>query len=116
PRRGPRARGGGHDLLEQPRDLLRPERAPAARASGGRARGGSAGALRGQLGAPGSDAAGGRSLMQRTVVLLVVGLTPRLVGEHTPHLARLAKKGAQRPLATITPAVTRSEERRVGKE
>ncbi|NLE86589.1 MAG: alkaline phosphatase family protein [Myxococcales bacterium] len=44
--------------------------------------------------------------MQRTVVLLVVGLTPRLVGEHTPHLARLAKKGAQRPLATITPAVT----------
>src|SRR5690606_21106440 len=74
--------------------------------SGGRARGGSASALRGQLGAPGSDAAGGRSLMQRTVVLLVVGLTPRLVGEHTPHLARLAKKGAQRPLATITPAVT----------
>src|SRR5690606_18007731 len=106
PRRGPRARGGGHDLLEQPRDLLRAERAPAARASGGRARGGSAGALRGQLGAPGSDAAGGRSLMQRTVVLLVVGLTRRLVGVHTPHLARLAKKGAQRPLPTITPAVT----------
>lgn len=44
--------------------------------------------------------------MQRTLVLLVVGLTPNLIGEHTPHLARLAKRGAQRPLATITPAVT----------
>lgn len=44
--------------------------------------------------------------MQRTVVLLVVGLTPRLVGEHTPHLARLAKKGAQRPLASFIKDIT----------
>jgi predicted AlkP superfamily pyrophosphatase or phosphodiesterase len=44
--------------------------------------------------------------MRRTLVLNVVGLTPRLVGEHTPHLAALAREGALRPLATIEPAVT----------
>ena len=44
--------------------------------------------------------------MRRTLVLDVVGLTPRLVGEHTPHLAALARAGAQRPLRTIEPAVT----------
>jgi predicted AlkP superfamily pyrophosphatase or phosphodiesterase len=44
--------------------------------------------------------------MRRTLVLNVVGLTPELVGEHTPHLAALARAGAQRPLATIEPAVT----------
>ena len=34
--------------------------------------------------------------MRRTLVLDVVGLTPKLVGEHTPHLAwRLARAGAQ---------------------
>ncbi|GHB25624.1 nucleotide pyrophosphatase/phosphodiesterase family protein [Salinicola rhizosphaerae] len=44
--------------------------------------------------------------MKRTLVILVVGLTPRLVGEHTPHLQRLAARGAQRPLKTVTPAVT----------
>lgn len=44
--------------------------------------------------------------MQRTVVINVVGLTPALVGPHTPNLERLARSGAMRPLATITPALT----------
>ncbi len=44
--------------------------------------------------------------MRRTLVLNVVGLTPKLVGEHTPHLAAFARAGAQRPLRTIEPAVT----------
>jgi predicted AlkP superfamily pyrophosphatase or phosphodiesterase len=44
--------------------------------------------------------------MRRTLVLDVVGLTPALIGEHTPHLAAFATAGAQRALATITPAVT----------
>ncbi|HEV3030751.1 MAG TPA: nucleotide pyrophosphatase/phosphodiesterase family protein [Polyangia bacterium] len=44
--------------------------------------------------------------MRRTLVLDVVGLTPKLVGEHTPHLAALARAGALRPLRTIEPAVT----------
>jgi predicted AlkP superfamily pyrophosphatase or phosphodiesterase len=44
--------------------------------------------------------------MRRTLVLNVVGLTPKLVGEHTPNLAKLAKEGAERPLRTIEPAVT----------
>ena len=44
--------------------------------------------------------------MKQTLVILVVGLSPALVGEHTPHLAKLAKRGALRPLKAITPAVT----------
>ncbi|MEA1675978.1 alkaline phosphatase family protein [Nitrospirillum sp. BR 11163] len=44
--------------------------------------------------------------MHRTVVLLVVGLTPDLVGADTPHLAALASRGGLRPLETVTPAVT----------
>ena len=44
--------------------------------------------------------------MRRTMVLDVVGLTPELVGEHTPALAALAKSGAMRPIATVLPAVT----------
>jgi predicted AlkP superfamily pyrophosphatase or phosphodiesterase len=44
--------------------------------------------------------------MQPTLVLLVVGLTPGLVGRHTPNLKRLADQGGQRPLATVLPAVT----------
>ena len=44
--------------------------------------------------------------MHRTVVLNVVGLTPELIGEHTPHLRAFAAQGALRPLRTITPAVT----------
>lgn len=44
--------------------------------------------------------------MHRTLVLLVVGLTPRLIGPHTPHLAALARDGAMRPLRPVLPAVT----------
>jgi predicted AlkP superfamily pyrophosphatase or phosphodiesterase len=44
--------------------------------------------------------------MHPTLVLLVVGLTPRLVGAHTPRLARLAERGGLRPLTAVTPAVT----------
>lgn len=44
--------------------------------------------------------------MQPTVILLVVGLTPDLLGPDTPHLAGLAQRGGMRPLATVTPAVT----------
>jgi predicted AlkP superfamily pyrophosphatase or phosphodiesterase len=44
--------------------------------------------------------------MQRTLVLDVVGLTPSLLGEHTPNLSRLVARGAMRPLKTVTPAVT----------
>ncbi len=44
--------------------------------------------------------------MHRTLVILVVGLAPNLVGAHTPNLARLASRGAMRPLETVTPAVT----------
>ena len=44
--------------------------------------------------------------MQRTLVILVVGLAPHLVGPHTPHLAKLAARGGLRPLNTVTPAVT----------
>jgi len=44
--------------------------------------------------------------MQQTLVILVVGLSPALVGEHTPHLAALAKRGGLRPMQAVTPAVT----------
>lgn len=44
--------------------------------------------------------------MRRTVVLNVVGLTLDLLGQDTPHLSSLAKRGGVRPLSTITPAVT----------
>jgi predicted AlkP superfamily pyrophosphatase or phosphodiesterase len=44
--------------------------------------------------------------MQRTLVLNVVGLTPELLGEHTPSLSAFARAGGMRPLRTITPAVT----------
>ena len=44
--------------------------------------------------------------MKRTLVLDVVGLTPSLLGEHTPHLKRLADRGKLVPLRTVTPAVT----------
>jgi predicted AlkP superfamily pyrophosphatase or phosphodiesterase len=39
-------------------------------------------------------------------VINVVGLTPSLIGQHTPNMARLVACGGLRPLATITPAVT----------
>lgn len=44
--------------------------------------------------------------MTPTLVILVVGLAPDLLGPHTPHLSALAAKGAMRPLETVTPAVT----------
>lgn len=44
--------------------------------------------------------------MHRTLVLLVVGLTPRLIGPHTPRLAAFARAGAMRPLRPVLPAVT----------
>lgn len=44
--------------------------------------------------------------MQNTLVILVVGLSPALVGEHTPNLLKLSKKGGMRPLTAVTPAVT----------
>lgn len=44
--------------------------------------------------------------MRPTLVILAVGLAPRLIGPHTPHLSALAARGGLRPLATVTPAVT----------
>jgi predicted AlkP superfamily pyrophosphatase or phosphodiesterase len=44
--------------------------------------------------------------LQRTIVVLVVGLTPSLMGPNTPHLSKLAQRGALQPLRTVTPAVT----------
>lgn len=44
--------------------------------------------------------------MHPTLVILVVGLTPALLGPHTPHLQRLATQGGVRPLGTVLPAVT----------
>lgn len=44
--------------------------------------------------------------MHPTLVLLVVGLTPRHLGAETPRLSALARAGAVTPLTTVTPAVT----------
>ncbi len=44
--------------------------------------------------------------MHPTIVINIVGLTPALLGPHAPHLAALAARGCQRPLKTVTPAVT----------
>jgi len=44
--------------------------------------------------------------MQKTLVILAVGLTPELVGDDTPNLKALAERGALRPLKTVYPAVT----------
>jgi predicted AlkP superfamily pyrophosphatase or phosphodiesterase len=44
--------------------------------------------------------------MRPTLVLLVVGLTPRHLGARAPRLDAFARTGAVRPLTTITPAVT----------
>lgn len=44
--------------------------------------------------------------MQPTLVLNVVGLTPALIGEHTPALKAFRDAHALRPLTTILPAVT----------
>jgi predicted AlkP superfamily pyrophosphatase or phosphodiesterase len=44
--------------------------------------------------------------MHPLVVLNIVGLTPELIGPHTPKLARFAERSGIRPLRTVTPAVT----------
>ena len=44
--------------------------------------------------------------MQKTVVLNVVGLTPSLLGEHTPLLSNWAKKGQLANIKPVLPAVT----------
>jgi predicted AlkP superfamily pyrophosphatase or phosphodiesterase len=44
--------------------------------------------------------------MHPTLVLNVVGLTPALLGPHTPELVRFRDQGAWRPIRTVTPAVT----------
>ena len=44
--------------------------------------------------------------MQPTLVLNVVGLTPALIGEHTPALKAFRDAHAVRPLESILPAVT----------
>ena len=36
-------------------------------------------------------------IMNKTLVILVVGLSPALVGQHTPHLKRLSERGGLRP-------------------
>ncbi len=44
--------------------------------------------------------------MTPTLVILAVGLTPRMLGRDTPRLSALAARGGVRPLETVTPAVT----------
>ncbi len=44
--------------------------------------------------------------MQKTVVLNVVGLTPSLLGKHTPFLSNWARKGQVIPITPVLPAVT----------
>ena len=47
--------------------------------------------------------------MPKPLVLIdVVGLTHEMLGENTPHLARLAEEGFARPMGTVLPAVTTS--------
>ncbi|WP_246810157.1 nucleotide pyrophosphatase/phosphodiesterase family protein [Methyloligella sp. GL2] len=45
-------------------------------------------------------------IMHPLMVLNIVGLSPALIGEHTPNLQRLARAGDLRPLQTVVPAVT----------
>ncbi|MDF3065521.1 MAG: type phosphodiesterase/nucleotide pyrophosphatase [Polyangiaceae bacterium] len=44
--------------------------------------------------------------MQKTLVLNVVGLTPALIGDHTPALRAFRDAHAVRPIQTVVPAVT----------
>ncbi|MDB5649493.1 MAG: type phosphodiesterase/nucleotide pyrophosphatase [Hyphomicrobiales bacterium] len=44
--------------------------------------------------------------MRSVLALIVVGLTPRILREHMPRLAVVARHGGMKPLETITPAVT----------
>ncbi|MBW3541295.1 MAG: alkaline phosphatase family protein [Planctomycetes bacterium] len=43
---------------------------------------------------------------RKLVVLNVVGLTHAMLGENTPHIARVAADGFARPMGTVLPAVT----------
>jgi predicted AlkP superfamily pyrophosphatase or phosphodiesterase len=44
--------------------------------------------------------------MRKTVVMNVVGLTPRLLGPATPHLSRFVEQGKLATIDTVLPAVT----------
>ncbi len=44
--------------------------------------------------------------MHKTVVINIVGLSPRHVGAHTPHLETLAHRGQQLSVGQVLPAVT----------
>lgn len=44
--------------------------------------------------------------MRPVLLLDLVGLTRRLIGEHTPHLAAFAERGACAPMTSVLPAVT----------
>jgi len=44
--------------------------------------------------------------MHPTAVIDVVGLTPALIGDDTPHLSALARDGSMAPIRAVTPAVT----------
>ena len=44
--------------------------------------------------------------MKSVLAMIVVGLTPRHLGDLTPRLSALAREGAMAPLRTLTPAVT----------
>ena len=44
--------------------------------------------------------------MKPLLVILVVGLAPRLVGSHTPHIKQLMERSATRPLKSVFPALT----------
>lgn len=45
-------------------------------------------------------------MAERTAILNVVGLTPRLIGAHTPHLHRAAQDGGLIRVKPVLPAVT----------
>ena len=47
-----------------------------------------------------------RPRLHKTVVIDVVGLSPRLIGEHTPHIRSLLSRGAQCEIRPTLPAVT----------
>jgi predicted AlkP superfamily pyrophosphatase or phosphodiesterase len=44
--------------------------------------------------------------MQPVLLIDVVGLSARMIGERTPALAELARRGAMAPMSTVLPAVT----------
>ena len=45
-------------------------------------------------------------MMHKTAILNVVGLTPRLIGEHTPRLRAFREAGASSAIGAVLPAVT----------